>query len=69
VHHAKVALRGGVPVAGSVGAASVCSGGSAAVVLAGAEHLASASGTAIVAFEIGGAASTSASACDSSTTA
>jgi hypothetical protein len=66
VHHPKVALRGGVPVAGSVGATSVCSGGLAAVVLAAAEHLASASGTAAVASEIGGAASASASVCDSS---
>jgi hypothetical protein len=64
-----VALRGGVPVAGSVGAASVCRGGSAATVLAVAEHLASASGTAAVASEIGGAASASTSVCDSSTVA
>jgi hypothetical protein len=64
-----VALRGGEPVAGSVRAASVCLGGSAAVVLIAAEHLALASGTAAVASEIGGAASTSASACDSSTAA
>jgi hypothetical protein len=69
VHHAKVALRGGVPVAGSVGAASVCPGGSATMVLAAAEHLASASGTAAVASEIGGATSASASACDSSVVA
>jgi hypothetical protein len=60
-----VALRGGVPVAGSVRAASVCLGGSAAVVLAAVEHLASASGTVAVASKIGGAASASASACDS----
>jgi hypothetical protein len=60
-----VALRGGVPVAGSVGAASVCPGGSAAVVLAAAEHLASALGTAAVASEIRGAASASVSVCDS----
>jgi hypothetical protein len=60
---------GGVPVAGSVGAASVRPGGSAAVMLAAAEHLASASGTAAVASEIGGVASASASTCDSSTTA
>jgi hypothetical protein len=65
----KVALRGGVPVAGSVGAASVCPGGSAAVVLTAAEHLASALGTAAVASEIGGAASASASVCDSSAVA
>ena len=69
MHHAKVALRGGVPVAGSVGAASVCPGGSTAVVHAAAEHLASASGTAAVASEIRGAASAPASACDSSTVA
>jgi hypothetical protein len=66
VHYAKVALRGGVPVAGSVGAASVHPGGSAAMMFAAAEHLASASGTAVVASEIGGAAFASASACDSS---
>jgi hypothetical protein len=66
VHYAKVALRGGVPVAGSVGAASVCLGGSAAVMLTAAEHLASASGTVAVASKIGGAASASASVCDSS---
>ena len=65
----KVALRGGVPVAGSVGAASVCPGGSAVVVLAAVEHLASASGTVAVASEIGGAAFASASACDSSVVA
>jgi hypothetical protein len=41
----------------------------AAVMLVAAEHLASASGTAAVASEIGGAASTSASACDSSAVA
>jgi hypothetical protein len=65
----KVALRGGVPVAGSVGAASVCPGGSTDVVLTAVEHLASASGTTAVASEIGGAASASASACDSSAAA
>jgi hypothetical protein len=64
-----VALRGGVSVAGFVGAASVCPGGSAAVVLAAAEHLASASGTVAIASEIGGVASASASMCDSSATA
>jgi hypothetical protein len=69
VHYAKVALRGGVPVAGSIRAASVCPGGSTVVMFAAAEHLASASGTAAVAFEIGGAAFASASACDSSTVA
>jgi hypothetical protein len=69
VHYAKVALRGGVPVAGSVGAASVHPGGSAAVMFAAAEHLATASGTAAVASEIGGDAFASASACDSSTVA
>jgi hypothetical protein len=69
VHYAKIALRGGVPVVGSVGAASVRPGGSATVVLATAEHLASASGIATVASEIGGAASASASACDSSAAA
>jgi hypothetical protein len=61
-----VAPRGGVPVAGSVEAASVCPGGSVVVVLAAVEHLASASGTAAVASEIGDAASASAFACDSS---
>jgi hypothetical protein len=65
-HYARVALRGGVPVAGSVGAASVQPGGSAAVRFVAMGHLASASGTAAVASEIGGAAFASASACDSS---
>jgi hypothetical protein len=69
MHHAKVVLRGGVPVAGSIGAASICPDGSAAVVLTAVEHLASASGTAVVASKIGGAASASASVCDSSATA
>jgi hypothetical protein len=67
VHYEKVALRGGVPVAVSIGAASVRPGGSAAVMFAAAEHLALASGTAAIASEIGGAAFASASACDSST--
>jgi hypothetical protein len=62
-------VRGGVPVAGSVGAASVHPDGSAAVMLAAVEHLTSASGTAAVASEIGGAASMSAFAYDSSTVA
>jgi hypothetical protein len=66
VHYAKVALRGGVPVVGSVEAASVRLGGSAAGMLTVAEHLASASGTVAVASEIGGTASVLASACDSS---
>jgi hypothetical protein len=69
VHYAKVALRGGVPVAGSVGAASVRPGNSAAVLFAVAEHLASASGTTAVASEIRGAAFALASACDSSVVA
>jgi hypothetical protein len=69
VHYAKVALRGGVPIAGSVGAASVCPSGSAAVMFAAAKHLASASGTAAVASEIGGAAFASTSMCDSSAVA
>jgi hypothetical protein len=51
---------------GSVGAASVHPGGSAAMMFAATEHLASASGTVCVASEIGGAAFASASACDSS---
>jgi hypothetical protein len=54
---------------GSVEAASVCPGGSTVVVLTAVEHLASASGTAAVASEIGDAASASASACDSSAAA
>jgi hypothetical protein len=54
---------------GSVKAASVRPGGSAAVMFAAAEHLASASGTAAVASEIRGAAFASASACDSSAVA
>jgi hypothetical protein len=68
-HYAKVALRGEVPVVGSVGAASVCPGSSAAVMFTAMEHLASASGTVVVASEIGGAAFALASACDSSTAA
>jgi hypothetical protein len=47
----------------------VCPGGSAVVVLATVEHLASASGTVAVASEVGGAASVLASACDSSAVA
>jgi hypothetical protein len=62
-------MRGGVPVAGSDGAAFVRPCGSAAVVLTAPEHLASASSTAAVASEIGGATSASASACDSSAVA
>jgi hypothetical protein len=69
VHYAKVALRGRVPVAGSVGAASIRPSGLAAVIFTVAEHLASASGTAAVASKIGGAAFASASACDSSVVA
>jgi hypothetical protein len=65
----KVALRGGVPVVGSVGAASVRPGGSTAVMFTAAEHLASVSGTAAVASEIGGTAFALAAACDSSTVA
>jgi hypothetical protein len=65
----KVSLWGRVPVVGSVGAASVHPSGSAAVMFAATEHLASAFGTAAVASEIGGAAFASASACDSSTVA
>jgi hypothetical protein len=53
VHYAKVALRGRVPVAGSVRAASIRPGISAAVMFAAAEHLASASGTTAVASETG----------------
>ncbi len=65
----KVVLRGGVLVAGYVGATSVRPGGSAAVMFAAAEHLASASGTAAVASEIGGAAFASASTFDLSAVA
>jgi hypothetical protein len=54
---------------GFVGAASVHPGGSTAVMFAATEHLASASGTAAVASEIGGAAFASASTCDSSAVA
>jgi hypothetical protein len=54
---------------GSVGAASVHPGGSAAVMFAVMEHLASAFGTVAVAFEIEGAAFASASMCDSSAVA
>jgi hypothetical protein len=69
VHYAKVALWGWVLVVASVVAASVHPGCSAAMMFAATEHLASASGTAGVASEIGGAAIASASACDSSTVA
>jgi hypothetical protein len=69
VHYAKVALRGRVPVAGSVGAASVRPGSSAAVMFTAAEHLALASGITVVASEIGGDAFASASVCDSSAVA
>jgi hypothetical protein len=65
-HYAKVALWGGVPVVASVRAASVHPGGSTTVMSAATEHLASTSGTAVVASEIGGAAFASASAFDSS---
>jgi hypothetical protein len=54
---------------GSIGVASVYPGGSAAVMFAATEHLASASGTAAIASNIGGAAFASASACDLSTVA
>jgi hypothetical protein len=66
VHCAKVALWGGVSVVGSTGATSIHPGGSAAVMFAAMEHLASASGIAAVASEIGGPAFASASVCDSS---
>jgi hypothetical protein len=65
----KVALWGGVPVVGSIRAASVHPGGLAAVIFAATEHLASASGTTTVASEIGGAVFASASAFDSSVVA
>jgi hypothetical protein len=69
VHYAKVALWGEVPVVASVEAAFVHPGGSADVMFAAMEHLASASGTTVVASEIGGAAFASASAFDSSAVA
>jgi hypothetical protein len=50
-------------------AASVHPGGSAAVMFTATEHFASASGTVVVASEIGGAAFASASAFDSSAVA
>jgi hypothetical protein len=53
----------------SVVATSVHPSCSSTVIFAATEHLASASGTAVVAFEIGGAAFASASAFDSSTVA
>jgi hypothetical protein len=65
----KVALWGGVPVVAYVGVASVHPGGLAVVMFAAMEHLASASGTAAVASEIGGAAFASASVFDSSAVA
>jgi hypothetical protein len=68
-HYAKVALRGRVPVAASVVAASVHPGGSAAVMFAAKEHLAFTSGTVALASEIGGAAIALASTCDSSAVA
>jgi hypothetical protein len=69
VNYAKVALWGRVPVVASVVAASVHSSSSTAVMFTATEHLASASGTAAVASEIGGAAFASTSAFDSSTVA
>jgi hypothetical protein len=54
---------------GSVRAAFVRPGGSAAMMFATAKHLASASGTVVVASEIRGAAFASASTCDSSVVA
>jgi hypothetical protein len=54
---------------GSIGATSVYPGGLATMMFAATEHLASASGTVVIASEIGGAAFASASACDSSTVA
>jgi hypothetical protein len=69
MHYAKVALFGGVPVVSSVMAASVHPGGSAAVMFAAMEHLASASSTAVVASGFGGAAFASASTFDSSAVA
>jgi hypothetical protein len=65
----KVALWGGVPVVASVVAASVHPDGSAAVMFAATEHLASTSVTAAVASGFGGAAFASASAFDSSAVA
>jgi hypothetical protein len=50
---------------GSIGAASVRPGGSATVMFTATEHLASASGTAAVASEIGGTVFALASTCDS----
>jgi hypothetical protein len=66
VHYARVVLRSGVPVAGSIRAASVHPGGLATVRFAATGHLALTSGTVAVASEIGGAAFASASVCDSS---
>jgi hypothetical protein len=60
---------GGVPVVASIRVASVHPSGSAAVMFAATEHLASASGTATIASEIGGAAFASASAFNSSVVA
>jgi hypothetical protein len=54
---------------GSIGAASIHPGSSTAMMFAAMEHLASASGTAAVASEIGGATFATASACDSSAVA
>jgi hypothetical protein len=56
-------------VVGSVKAASVRTGGLAAVMFAAAEHLSSAYGIAVIASEIGGASFASASVCDSSAVA
>jgi hypothetical protein len=69
VHYAKAALRGGVPIAASVVAASVHPGSSATVMFTAKEHMAFASGATTVASEIGGAAIASASACNSSAVA
>jgi hypothetical protein len=53
----------------SIVPASVDPGGSAAVIFAAKEHLAFASGTAVIASEIGGTAIASTSTCDSSAVA
>jgi hypothetical protein len=62
-------MWGGVPIVAFVMATSVHPSGSAAVIFTATEHLTSASGTAVVASEIEGAAFALASAFDSSAVA
>jgi hypothetical protein len=69
VNYVKVALWGGLLVVASVVVASVHPGSSAAMMFAAMEHLAFASGTAVVASKIGGVVFALASTFDSSAVA